>query len=147
MYALGSYFFAPSGIASILFPTLGLPAGDDFLVNNEYPDFRKTYGALVARPQWFDTANHEWICWPEDANRTQLSGENGDGKLGDLPIHLFVAQSSTAFDDWHQTQEVGWISSDSKTTLLPDATHGFILGTKYTAQLVEAIEDLMSRPV
>eukprot|EP00520_Triparma_pacifica_P010167 CAMPEP_0118649694 /NCGR_PEP_ID=MMETSP0785-20121206/9838_1 /TAXON_ID=91992 /ORGANISM="Bolidomonas pacifica, Strain CCMP 1866" /LENGTH=435 /DNA_ID=CAMNT_0006541995 /DNA_START=430 /DNA_END=1734 /DNA_ORIENTATION=- len=95
--------------------------------DNKYvPDYNHRYSYIVSRNQWYETAISEWSCWPENAARTSECGTNKDGSLGDLPIHVFVAQKSEAFDSYSETEQLAKISSTSSLTLLADAAHGFI---------------------
>jgi len=107
--------------------------------------FGYRYAFIISRSVWFETSDDEWICWPEDAARTSESGVNKDGKLGDLPIHVFVAQKSDAFDSYKETLALQEISTVANVTMLPDASHTFIFETRYTEQLVEALLGLMSK--
>jgi len=64
--------------------------------------------------------------------------------LGDLPIQIFVAKQSSAFDSWKETEALSFISTSSTLTILEDAPHGFIFDPKYTTDLVDAIRALMA---
>jgi hypothetical protein len=87
----------------------------------------------------------QWICWPENAARTSECGSNKDGKVGDLPVHVFVAAKSSAFDSYKETVALGEISTQSNVTYLPEASHMFIFSPEYTGALVEALLALMTK--
>ncbi|GMH60588.1 hypothetical protein TrRE_jg12571, partial [Triparma retinervis] len=134
------WFIAPSiqPIALYLAPLQLFP--DD---NENVPDFNDRYSYIVSRNQWYETSISEWSAWPENAARTSECGPDKDGDLFDLPIHVFVAQKSSAFDSYEETEQLAQISSQSTLTLLPDASHGFIFEPEYTQALVEALQALM----
>ena len=150
LYSAGSWFLGPSGLWPVLLKVLGdkAPIGEEAVKNGhppEFPDLIPRYASIISRTSWFDTANHEWICWPESAIRTQECGVDRDGKVGDLPIHVFVAKKTKAFNSYKETIKVGDISTRSNVTILPDAQHGFIFDPQYKDMLVEAVLHIMHK--
>ena len=108
-------------------------------------NFGAVYSYIVATSQWFETSDDEWITWPEHAARTSECGVHKNGTIGDLPIHVFVAQKSEAFETWEETLAVREISTASNVTLLQNAPHSFIFEYEYTDVLGGALLDLMAK--
>ena len=136
------WFIAPSiqPIALYLAPLQLFPNDNKFV-----PHFNDRYSYIISRNQWYETSISEWSAWPENAARTSECGPEKDGNLGDLPIHVFVAKKSSAFNSYKETEALAQLSSQSSLTLLEDAQHGFIFEEKYTQDLIDALQALINK--
>jgi pimeloyl-ACP methyl ester carboxylesterase len=138
MNPIGSYFLVPQ-LTWLLFAGGGVSSLDDTKGVTDVESFSFRYAYIVTRSVWFETADDEWVAWPEHAARTSECGANRDGKLGDLPIWVFVAKMSTAFDSYKETLALSELSTRSNVTILPEAEHTFIFEERYTEELVDAL--------
>ncbi|GMH75993.1 hypothetical protein TL16_g06935 [Triparma laevis f. inornata] len=147
---IGSWFLAPTVMPMV---TSGIPAimgvaddAENSDVKTEVDWFAYRYAFILSRSRWFEVANDEWVCWPEHAARTSDSKVLGaNATLGDLPITVFVAMESAAFDSYHEGEALQDLSTDSRLHLLPNAEHGFIFNKEYSQELNSAIIELIER--
>ncbi|GMH89674.1 hypothetical protein TrVE_jg9248 [Triparma verrucosa] len=147
---VGSWFLSTTIMPMV---TSAVPAfmgvaddAEDSDVKTEVDWFAYRYAYILSRSRWFEVANDEWVCWPEHAARTSDSKVLGaNATLGDLPITVFVAMKSAAFDSYTEGEALQDLSTDSKLHLLPSAEHGFIFDKEYSQDLNSAIIELIER--
>jgi hypothetical protein len=143
-YVFGTKFLAPSGLMIILtsiFPAIvASGAGMDPNYDNVMiPDIARRYAYVVSKTRWYENGRDEWVGWPENAARTAESGTLKDGKLGDLPIYVFAARDSIAFDSYEQPLALKSLSTVSQSQVVDNAEHGFIFQERNQEMFVGVI--------
>ena len=144
-YTFGANFLAPSGLMPVLTSMnkrivaggAGIP--EDAPVNRQYNDVQERYSYITSKTRWFETAKEEWQSWPENAARTAECGSNKDGKLGDLPIYVFAAKDSVAFNFYTEPLALEELSTNSTSEIVEGAKHGFIFDYRFTDIFVDAV--------